>query len=99
MHLLGLNDTGSDERCVELLIEASGKFDLREHDDGGRWPAGLEQDNKMMDLIKPLCENAHSLLHLCRFATRSYLGPCHLPSVVRKLHIPTTLQDYLLLKY
>ena len=96
IRIIGLNqDDGTDDECVQLLIEASGQFDLRKN---GIWPEKYKKDIKLMDLLKALCENVRSLCQLTRYAVRTFLGQCYLPNIVCKLPIPPLLQNYLLLQ-
>lgn len=90
----GLN-TDKDDACLELLLKASGQFDMRVN---GNLPDHIKNDNKISDLIEPFCKNSRALQCLCRFAVRKYLGKKFLPNVVPKLPLPNRLQEYVLLQ-
>ena len=97
IHSAGLN-SDADDACLELLIKASGQFDLRE-EETGELPARVAGDNRLVELLNPYCVTARPLQHLCRFAVRWHLGtPRFLPNVVPKLPLPPFLQDCVLLQ-
>ncbi|GFN90488.1 ankyrin repeat and socs box protein 8-like [Plakobranchus ocellatus] len=91
----GLN-TEQDNACLELLIKASGRFDLLT-DEGQPVPV-IARDNRINEMLRPLCDQARPLLDLCRRQIRRSLGQVYLPNVVRTLPVPSRMQDFLLLR-
>lgn len=91
----GLN-TEQDNACLELLIKASGRFDLLT-EEGEPMPV-IARDNRINEILRPLCHNARPLLDLCRRQVRRSLGPAYLPNVVRSLPLPERVQEFLLLR-
>ena len=91
----GLADD-NDEACLDLLLKACGQFDLRQVD--GLLPRALQEDNKMRELLLPLCCTSRKLQELCRFAVRRQLRKQYIPNGVLALPLPRKLQEYLLLE-
>ncbi|KAK6166267.1 hypothetical protein SNE40_023005 [Patella caerulea] len=91
----GLN-TDNDDACLELLIKASGQFDLRNAK--GELIADIARDNKLSEMLLPLCVLPRSLLTLCRHKIRSGLRYRYLPNVIPQLKLPRKLQEYVLLQ-
>ncbi|XP_067687281.1 ankyrin repeat and SOCS box protein 8-like [Haliotis asinina] len=91
----GLN-TDLDDAVLELLIKASGQFDLRNNK--GELIGNIGQDNKMTELLLPLCKNTKKLQDLCRHCIRRCLGYHYLPNKVPTLPLPLQLRDYILLR-
>jgi ankyrin repeat/SOCS box protein 8 len=91
----GLN-TDVDDACLELLLRAAGQFDLR--NSKGELRSEIARDNKLREMLLPLCESPRPLHDLCRFSIRGCVGYRYLPNVLPKLPIPPRLQDFLLLK-
>ncbi|GFR69863.1 ankyrin repeat and SOCS box protein 8-like [Elysia marginata] len=91
----GLN-TEQDNACLVLLIKASGRFDLLT-DRGEPMPV-IASDNRINEILRPLCGNARPLLDLCRRQVRRSLGQVYLPNVVRSLPVPSRVQEFLLLR-
>ncbi|CAG5123623.1 unnamed protein product, partial [Candidula unifasciata] len=91
----GLNNE-QDDATLELLIKASGQFDLMDED--GQPLSIIAKDNRLSEIMRPLCKNARSLLDLCRRQIRRSLGPKFLPNVIPALPVPPRLQEFLLLK-
>lgn len=89
----GLN-TEIDDICLQLLIKATGQFDLRNN--CGDLVKDIAHDNKLREMLLPLCKNPCSLQSLCRAVIRKALGYCYLPSVVPKLPLPTQMQEILM---
>ncbi|XP_002736456.1 ankyrin repeat and SOCS box protein 8-like [Saccoglossus kowalevskii] len=85
-----------DVECVELLMKASGQFDLR--DLAGHLPDIIKQDPLLHDVLFNVCENVLPLKQLCRQAIRRNLGQCYIPNKVPGIPLPTALQNYLLLQ-
>ena len=85
----------SDDTCLQLLINASGQFDLRQAD--GLLPRVLQDDNRMRELLLPLSCNARKLQELCRHALRRQLKRQYVPNAVLALPLPRKLQQYLLM--
>ncbi|XP_013406217.1 ankyrin repeat and SOCS box protein 8 [Lingula anatina] len=88
-------DTHVYDQCLDLLLKASGKIDLR--DPQGNLPRIVEGDNKLRELMLEYCEKPRPLQELCRYAVRKSLGTGYIPNVIPKLPLPSRLQDYLLL--
>ncbi|XP_025086220.1 ankyrin repeat and SOCS box protein 8-like isoform X2 [Pomacea canaliculata] len=88
-------ETAADDDCLELLVRASGQFDVRSP--SGQLPPELARDNKVRETLLPLCCNPLRLQALCRTQIRRCLGHCYMPNVMRKLPMPPQLQDFLLL--
>ncbi|XP_021354123.1 ankyrin repeat and SOCS box protein 8-like isoform X1 [Mizuhopecten yessoensis] len=91
----GLN-TDADDACLELLLKASGQFDLRT--DNGQLRSKVEQDNKLREMLIPLCENVRTLQDISRHAVRQKLGYRFLPNIIPKLPIPQQLREFVLLQ-
>ena len=95
MLALGLSDD-KDAACLDLLLRASGQFDLRGAD--GTLPDILQQDNRMREMLMPMCSNGRKLQQLCRFMVRTYMGVCYMPTAVPNLPLPKQLQQFILLQ-
>lgn len=95
VQLSGLN-TVSDDACLELLVKATSQFDLR--DKWGNFRNDLVNDNRLSEMLVPLCKSPRKLYDLCRYQVRRCLNYRYLPNVIPKLPIPNRLQDCLLLK-
>ena len=95
VHAMGLG-TSLDDACLEILIRAAGQFELRDND--GALVRGIGQDNKMNDLLMPLCRNPRKLTDVCRCKIRTCLGHRYLPNVTPKLPIPLSLKEHILLQ-
>ncbi|KAL5006120.1 hypothetical protein ScPMuIL_017278 [Solemya velum] len=95
VQLSGLN-TELDDACLELLIKATSQFDLR--DRRGNLRNDFVNDNKLSEMLLPLCRNPRKLYDLCRYKVRCCLSYRYLPNVIPKLPIPNRLQDRLLLR-
>ncbi|XP_059146214.1 ankyrin repeat and SOCS box protein 8-like isoform X2 [Physella acuta] len=91
----GLNNE-QDDASLELLIKASGQFDLL-NDEGQPVPI-IASDNRLSEILRPLCQTPRPLLDLCRRQIRRSIGPCYLPNVIPSLPVPTKLQEFLLLR-
>lgn len=91
----GLN-TDTDDACLELLLKASGQFDIRT--ENGQLRNKIEQDNKLREMLIPLCENVRTLQDISRHSLRQRLGYRFLPNVIPKLPIPQTLREFVLLQ-
>lgn len=91
----GLNNE-QDDATLELLIKASGQFDLVDED--GQPLSIIAKDNRLSEIMRPLIQNARSLLELCRRQIRRSIGPKFLPNVIPGLPLPPRLQEFLLLK-
>uniref|UniRef100_A0A0B6Z561 SOCS box domain-containing protein n=1 Tax=Arion vulgaris TaxID=1028688 RepID=A0A0B6Z561_9EUPU len=91
----GLNND-HDDMTLELLIQASGQFDLLNED--GQPFLIIARDNRLSDIMRPLCQNVRPLLQLCRKQIRKSIGPKFLPNVIPTLPLPSRLQEFLLLK-
>ena len=63
----GLN-TEQDNACLELLIKASGRFDLLTEE--GQPVPIIARDNRINEILRPICGNARPLLDLCRRQVR-----------------------------
>ena len=91
----GLN-TAADDACLEVLLKAAGQFDLR--DENGRLRNEISQDNKLREMVLPLCRNVRTLQELCRYSVRISLGYRYLPNVIPKLPIPVRLKEFVMLQ-
>uniref|UniRef100_T1IPH1 SOCS box domain-containing protein n=1 Tax=Strigamia maritima TaxID=126957 RepID=T1IPH1_STRMM len=90
----GLN-TPKDDRCFQLLLRAHGQFNVSKL--LRALPGAMLQDSVLGDYTLMYAHTPRSLLCQCRFAIRISLGQCQLPNVVKGLHIPDPLRNYLLL--
>jgi ankyrin repeat/SOCS box protein 8 len=90
----GIN-TDEDDASLELLIKASGKLDLRNSD--GEFPGYLSRNNKLCELLLPYCQQPRRLSELTRYVIRKNMGQVYLPNVVKKLPLPSMLQEFILL--
>ncbi|CAL1548080.1 unnamed protein product [Lymnaea stagnalis] len=90
----GLNND-QDDATLELLIKASGQFDLL-NDEGKPVPV-IASDNRLSEILRPFCQTARSLLELCRRQIRKSMGKTFLPKVIPRLPVPSRLQEFLLL--
>lgn len=91
----GLN-TEVDDACFELLLKVSGQFELRNNKE--KFRNQIASDNKLNEMLMPLCQNVRALQDLCRYTIRKTLGYKYLPNVIPKLPIPTRIREQLLLK-
>lgn len=91
----GLNSE-VDDACLDLLINASGHIDLR--DSQGRIERTILDDNRLCDMLLPLCKNPQKLQNICRYNVRKSLGYRYLPNIVPKLPIPSSVQEFVLLQ-
>lgn len=89
-------ETAVDDACLELLIRATGPTEAR-NSHSGQLVQELARDNKVREMLMPLCTNPLQLSLLCRARIRRCLGPCYLPNVVPKLPIPKQLHQFVLL--
>lgn len=89
-------DVEEDEQCLELLINASGQFDIRDED--GMIPTSITNDTALYNMLQQLCCQPRSLRQQCRYTIRHHLNNTHLPSSVELLPLPAPLQRYLLLQ-
>lgn len=90
-------DTTVDDACLELLIRATVPIEAR-CGHSGQLVQELARDNKVREMLMPLCTNPLQLTLLCRARIRHCLGPCYLPDIVPQLPIPQQLHQFLLLK-
>ncbi|XP_066287913.1 ankyrin repeat and SOCS box protein 8-like [Branchiostoma lanceolatum] len=91
----GLNDANDDE-SLDLLIRASGQFDLRNED--GQMPNEIVRDNQLCDRLLELSTNPRTLKDLCMYKIRKSIGETYLPKAVKKLPLPEYLKRFLCLK-
>jgi ankyrin repeat/SOCS box protein 8 len=90
-------ETAVDDACLELLIRATGRIEAR-CKQTGQLVQDLARDNKVREMLLPLCSNPLQLKQLCRDRIRRCLGSCFLPNVVPELPIPQQLQSFVLLQ-
>ncbi|KAH9498594.1 hypothetical protein Btru_007700 [Bulinus truncatus] len=64
----GLNNE-QDDATLELLIKASGRFDLL--NDKGQPVQIIASDNRLSEVLRPFCQMARPLLELCRRQIRN----------------------------
>ncbi|XP_013070616.2 ankyrin repeat and SOCS box protein 8-like [Biomphalaria glabrata] len=91
----GLNNE-QDDATLKLLIKASGRFDLLNHE--GQPIAIIASDNRLSEILRPLCQAARPLLELCRWQIRKSMGQTYLPNVIPLLPVPLRLHEFLLLR-
>ncbi|XP_071484530.1 ankyrin repeat and SOCS box protein 8-like [Diadema antillarum] len=89
-------DTENERPCLDVLIRASGQFDVRDED--GMFSRSVADDTELCDLLRQHCCQPRPLRQQCRYAVRHCLSSQHMPNVVKKLPIPAPLQRYLLLQ-
>ncbi|XP_035827012.1 ankyrin repeat and SOCS box protein 8 [Aplysia californica] len=92
----GLN-TEDDDDTLELLIKASGQFNLL--DESGEVLRVVQRDSRLEEIMQPLCRHPRPLLQLCLHRIRKSLGPCYLPYIVPSLPVPRKVKEYLLLRH
>ncbi|RUS89022.1 hypothetical protein EGW08_003193 [Elysia chlorotica] len=92
----GLN-TAQDNECLLLLVRASGRLDLGQREQPRSAALGSHV-NAVLTNLRPIFRNARSLLDLCRRQIRRSLGQVYLPKVVQSLPIPSSLQEFILLR-
>ncbi|XP_063955317.1 ankyrin repeat and SOCS box protein 8-like [Lytechinus pictus] len=89
-------DVEEEESCLNLLISATGQFDIRDED--GLIPSAIQNDTALCNMLWQLCSHPRSLRQLCRYTIRHHLNNTHLPTAVKLLPLPARLQRYLLLQ-
>lgn len=92
----GLN-TDDDDLALELLLKVAGQFNI----DETYWQLRkkLVEDNRLSEMVLPLCTNVRTLQDLAKFKIRSSLGYRFLPNVVPKLPLPKSLRDLVSLRH
>jgi len=85
-----------EEECLELLCRAAGRFEIRRAD--GTLPRELSKDPQLLARLTNMVAQAPTLLSLARCAVRQSLGVQFLPTAVKKLPLPETIKEFLLLR-
>lgn len=91
----GLN-CHQEDACLDLLVKSCGQFDVRDGD--GQVIRLIAEDNKLTDVLVPLCNSPRTLSSLCRYQIRSSLGKKYLPNVIPKLPVPRSLAAFISLQ-
>ncbi|KAM4632141.1 ankyrin repeat and SOCS box protein 8 isoform 1-T3 [Discoglossus pictus] len=84
-----------EEQCLDLLIQASGRLQLRKE---GGIPPEAARDHQLCQRLTKLCSDPGTMKGHARRAVRDSLGERLLSQAVPELPIPRSLQDYILLK-
>lgn len=89
-------DMDMEAQCLDLLIRATGQFDIRDED--GEFSSSVASDAELCNLLRQHCCQPRPLRQQCRYVIRHCLNDTRLPDSVKKLPLPDTLHRYLLLQ-
>ncbi|XP_022098445.1 ankyrin repeat and SOCS box protein 8-like [Acanthaster planci] len=83
-----------DRRCLDILAQATGQIDLRDHN--GEFPSVISNDSELKTIITGICCSPRLLRQLCRYRIRQSLIGGNRQKLMGQLPLPAPLQRYLL---